>query len=195
VTTSKWGCPKCGHVQLAPKRPRRNDLRRYCVPCSVQTQRLVERVNPSRQKKAAHAKEMAKLRRRKRYRWGPKSPLEYYLIGGRLGSLHIEGRAVRVRTTKGPGPVLLSPSHVTLRKGPWADKFDGQAQEIVAAAMIRAEIRSHKHGVTARVYMRDYVRAKLGVRPQLESLAKASAEVASLLRSRAAVHLIASGHE
>ena len=41
---SRWKCPTCGHGLLAPTRPRRNDVRRYCLPCSSKAGVLVERV-------------------------------------------------------------------------------------------------------------------------------------------------------
>lgn len=43
----RWRCPKCGSGCLAPKTPRRDDLRKYCLDCSKKTGRLVERVLPS----------------------------------------------------------------------------------------------------------------------------------------------------
>lgn len=43
----RWVCPECGASKLAPVRPRRDDVRRYCLPCSEQTGRLVERSAPS----------------------------------------------------------------------------------------------------------------------------------------------------
>ena len=44
---ARWKCPTCGHGLLAPTRPRRNDVRRYCLPCSSKAGVLVERVAPA----------------------------------------------------------------------------------------------------------------------------------------------------
>lgn len=44
---ARWKCPACGHGLLAPTRPRRNDVRRYCLPCSSKAGVLVERVAPA----------------------------------------------------------------------------------------------------------------------------------------------------
>lgn len=44
---SRWKCPTCDHGLLAPTRPRRNDIRRYCLPCSSKAGVLVERVAPA----------------------------------------------------------------------------------------------------------------------------------------------------
>lgn len=46
----RWRCPHCEHGLLAPSRPRKNDVRRYCLPCSAQHGRLVERIAPSLEK-------------------------------------------------------------------------------------------------------------------------------------------------
>ena len=47
----RWKCPICDDGLLAPTRPRRNDVRRYCLPCSTKSGRLVDRVAPSLEKK------------------------------------------------------------------------------------------------------------------------------------------------
>ena len=47
----RWTCTKCGSTKLAPTRPRRDDVRRYCLSCSESTGRLVERVAPALERK------------------------------------------------------------------------------------------------------------------------------------------------
>jgi len=47
MTQTRWKCPTCGHGLLAPTRPRLNDVRRYCLPCSSKAGVLVERVAPA----------------------------------------------------------------------------------------------------------------------------------------------------
>jgi hypothetical protein len=47
----RWKCPICDDGLLAPTRPRRNDVRRYCLPCSTKSGRLVDRFAPSLEKK------------------------------------------------------------------------------------------------------------------------------------------------
>lgn len=56
----RWKCEICGSGLLAPSRPRKNDVRRYCLPCSSKTGRLVERVAPSLEKQREAKKEVAK---------------------------------------------------------------------------------------------------------------------------------------
>jgi len=47
----RWKCEICDNGLLAPMKPRKNDVRRYCLPCSAKTGKLVERVAPSLEKK------------------------------------------------------------------------------------------------------------------------------------------------
>lgn len=49
----RWTCPRCSTGRLAPSRPRRDDVRRYCLPCSEATGRLVERVCPANERERA----------------------------------------------------------------------------------------------------------------------------------------------
>ena len=48
----RWKCEQCDHGLLAPSRPRKNDVRRYCLTCSAKRGILVERVAPALQKKS-----------------------------------------------------------------------------------------------------------------------------------------------
>ena len=49
----RWKCPTCDNGVLAPSRPRMNDIRRYCLPCSKKAGVLVERVAPALEKQRA----------------------------------------------------------------------------------------------------------------------------------------------
>lgn len=53
----RWVCPSCGSGVNAPERPRRDDVRRYCLDCSAETGRLVERTCPALEKKRQTARE------------------------------------------------------------------------------------------------------------------------------------------
>lgn len=63
----RWKCAICDHGLLAPTKPRKNDVRRYCLPCSSKTGKLVERIAPSLEKKreqrSAVIKEQNKVKR------------------------------------------------------------------------------------------------------------------------------------
>ena len=64
-----WECPNGCPAVRAPGRPRKDDVRRFCLPCSAKTGRLVERSAPSLEKqraaKAQAAAEKRKARERK----------------------------------------------------------------------------------------------------------------------------------
>ena len=51
-----WRCPDCGNQKRAPGKPRRNDVRRFCLPCSQRTGYMVERVCPTLEKKRTKVK-------------------------------------------------------------------------------------------------------------------------------------------
>jgi hypothetical protein len=55
MTARRWVCPKCNEGVLAPARPRRDDVRRYCLSCSARTGRLVVRICPARELARANA--------------------------------------------------------------------------------------------------------------------------------------------
>ena len=46
----RWKCPECDSGVLAPGKPRRNDVRRYCLDCSHAVGVLVERICPALEK-------------------------------------------------------------------------------------------------------------------------------------------------
>ena len=46
----RWKCEVCDSGLLAPTKPRMNDVRRYCLPCSSKTGKLVQRVAPTLEK-------------------------------------------------------------------------------------------------------------------------------------------------
>jgi len=63
----RWKCEKCDDGLLAPTRPRKNDVRRYCLPCSAKSGKLVDRVAPSlekqREKRTAIVQQKQKAKR------------------------------------------------------------------------------------------------------------------------------------
>jgi hypothetical protein len=49
----RWVCPHCGGGVNGVERPRKDDVRRYCLDCSVDTGRLVERTCPALERQRA----------------------------------------------------------------------------------------------------------------------------------------------
>ncbi len=67
---ARWECPNGKHpAVLAPTKPRKDDIRRYCLPCSEAKGRLVTRVAPrletARSEALARRKEASKAARSK----------------------------------------------------------------------------------------------------------------------------------
>jgi len=64
---ARWKCPQCEDGLLAPTRPRKDDVRRYCLPCSSAKGRLVERIAPAlearRELRAASTREKVRQKR------------------------------------------------------------------------------------------------------------------------------------
>lgn len=54
----RYVCPReCGNNLLAPNRMASDDVRRFCLPCSEETGKLVERICPARERKKARKAE------------------------------------------------------------------------------------------------------------------------------------------
>ena len=49
----RWVCPRCQAGTNGPERPRKDDVRRWCLTCSAETGRLVERTSPALERKRA----------------------------------------------------------------------------------------------------------------------------------------------
>lgn len=67
----RWVCPRCETGKLAPSKPRLDDTRRYCLPCSDKTGRLVKRACPTIEAKkearqTAQAERAARVRAKQR---------------------------------------------------------------------------------------------------------------------------------
>jgi hypothetical protein len=60
----RWVCPRCRRGKLAPERPRADDARAYCLPCSTKAQdhRLVRLVCPARERARVQTAAQQKLR-------------------------------------------------------------------------------------------------------------------------------------
>ena len=127
----RWKCPECGDGCLAPERPRTNDVRRYCLPCSEESGRLVERVCPALEKERAaryqrQQERQAKKREKERKKWtinGVRLDLELKKISkaaglGRVPKLTIHrSRDPWARRTAGHYKPWNGSIHVTIKEG------------------------------------------------------------------------------
>lgn len=79
----RWFCPSDKHPSvIGPTKPRRDDIRRFCLPCSVETGKLVPRIARALEAKREKAEEKrkestkaARMRKRQQIR-------KYYTIDG-----------------------------------------------------------------------------------------------------------------
>lgn len=62
----RWSCPQCNDGLLAPARPRADDVRRFCLPCSAETGRLVRRVCAALERQREHAQAAARAKRHRK---------------------------------------------------------------------------------------------------------------------------------
>lgn len=60
----RWKCERCGDGLLAPSKPRRDDVRRYCLPCSSETGKLVERIAPALEQHRARRVEISRQKKK-----------------------------------------------------------------------------------------------------------------------------------
>ena len=74
-----WLCPDAKHSGTrAPSRPRKDDIRRYCLECSVASGRLTERVSP----RLKAQREKAAVRNAQRRAKTKQSGRSYYMVDG-----------------------------------------------------------------------------------------------------------------
>lgn len=78
----KWHCPRCGNWRRAPSRPRRDDSRRYCLTCSGETGRLVERTCPSLEAERDRREEARKTAKVRRSEWERSRFEERHIVDG-----------------------------------------------------------------------------------------------------------------
>jgi ribosomal protein L44E len=202
---ARWKCPTCSAGNLAPRRPRRDDVRKYCLPCSEKTGRLVEKVCAALEGKREVAKQKQRAKQKKeRAILGFKKPMDYYDIAGINVRVWLDMKGIGsniellVRETKRPGPIKIKHIEgwlyvVTIRKGDWVTRADVEAQLALASAKVnwlRVNTTTPLTSPKALEYMRNICSHHLGVRPRLNAPAKAEIEVANMLRKLRAVETL-----
>lgn len=79
---ARWLCPECGGGVLAPRAPRRDDVRRYCLACSAATGRLVQRVAPALERRRAQRQESRTAKRRAEQQRAREREAAAYTVAG-----------------------------------------------------------------------------------------------------------------
>lgn len=114
----RWVCPNgCGGV-LAPSRPRRNDVRRYCLACSERTGKLVERISPALEAERKRKAEAAKAKRERKAETAKRNEEAYWTVrtvdaAGKEINVHVERelRAIARRAGFGLRTVTIKRRH------------------------------------------------------------------------------------
>jgi hypothetical protein len=189
VKMIRWACPNGCPGVLGPSRPRRDDVRRYCLKCSEDSGRLVERVAPVIERRRQSAKERAKRKRalapRKRVTTfglngaGRLEPVEWLWPWSSMPA------PVDVRYSSKPRRPIIGDEEIIFYEYPEMDFHDMRAAVVVAG--LRHHVRDRGDCVAARAHVRTNVETGLGVRPTLNGgIDDAQREVAALLRAKAA---------
>jgi hypothetical protein len=105
-----WRCPLCTNQVRGPERPRRDDVRRYCLDCSKETGRLVERLCPSLDRERA----VRAGRQEQRARAQAERKRQAELDRRRVGGIDLQGELVRLCRL----PVFDGPSGSLAKRPP-----------------------------------------------------------------------------
>lgn len=203
---TRWNCPNgCGGV-LAPTRPRKDDVRRYCLDCSKRTGRLVERVSPALERKRTvrveRSRAKAQIKAKTKRASAPQADLvTRFRCGADAFGLiadmwNVSKRWPRVEVRRSTGPRAPHRDHtgiLVLYDHDGCDRYD-------AKAMIFAAFMTLVYGcgdtTRGKVRVRSAAERGLKVRPHLdEPISDAWREIAGLLRAQAAAEKLGHDHD
>lgn len=199
----RWECPNGLHSGvLAPSKPRRDDVRRYCLDCSTKSGRLTERVSPKLAGKREAAAERVKLKAAAR-REKARTTLTQADVPCRFASIRpghcmlatdmtlfrwhshpifCVKRVTKPRRTRieiRPGRL---PAIITIYDSDF-DAYDARGHVIIA------ELSWAGRHLPSEVRRKGFIAAKIertvGVRPRLLDMSKAGYELGELLRRKA----------
>lgn len=117
----RWVCPECGSGVNAPERPRRNDVRRFCLSCSGRVGVLVERSCPALEKRRvaaadkrrARAARQSEMRRERRVARTERARARYIVAG--IDVRKLVRQCWHALAGCGEGPELRWPEPPTIR--------------------------------------------------------------------------------
>lgn len=200
-----WKCPNgCSSVH-GPSRPRKNDVRRYCLTCSARTGRLVERTSPTLDLRRSMKSERRKLKRqRSDERHVANETLRFTIDGVDLRAELDKLWASRaVRELRAKTPHLTKPtmrirrvsrrprsrvgvawpweSRIQITNYPGIDRHD--AIETLAHEVAHCLTPGDHHGVAWKTVYRNLCSEIYGVRPKVDVIWHS--EVSKALRERA----------
>ena len=193
----RWACPNGCPAVLAPSRPRRDDVARYCLPCSAARGRLVLRLAPALEAKRAAKVAAAKMKKAARAERAAERETAYYTVHGvdlreelkKLWALPIarELRAklytlhrtaprgqppklvVRTRSTSGGryGVAWWQRHEILINRIPGQDAFD--VRDTLAHEVAHILTPRARHGIAWKTAFRLLCEQAYGVRPRVEN--------------------------
>lgn len=199
----RWVCPNDDNHEgkLAPSRPRKDDIRRYCLVCSEKTGRLVERVAPRLEAKREKAKAKTRVKAAKRRVKATARLAQVDLPTRFVNAAEFATRMtiytlrrnvlLEVRPVDAPRATRIK-QHIHGSKINLITIYDHGGDKYTARAQtIMAEMRWYARNIQGDVPWRNYIRQLLektvGIRPRFDDAGKADAgkaeqEVEELLR-------------
>ena len=188
----RWACPNGCPAVLAPSRLRRDDVARYCLPCSAKRGRLVLRLAPALEAKRAAKVAATKAKKVVRAERTAERETSYHTVHGvdlreelkklwshpiarelraKLHPLHRvtpPKLVVRNRSTRGRYGVAYWQDHkILINRIPGQDAYnvrDTLAHEVAHILTPRA-----RHGIAWKTAFRLLCEQAYGVRPRVEN--------------------------
>ena len=195
----RWSCPNGCPAVLGPSKPRRNASVRYCLTCSADSPRLVERTAPAlERKREARAQKLVVIKQARKERHAERLAA-YYTVSG--VNLLVEMRAaLKAPVFKGmkePDLVVRNRSGIGVYGRAWYhrhqilvnripgltanDVRDTLLHELAHLCTGRTSRREH-HGVAWKSNFRLACEQFLGVRPRVHT--RFGGEVEKMLEER-----------
>ena len=201
-----WHCPNGCAAVRGPDKPRKENICRYCMPCSSKAGKIVARLNPSLEKKRQERRKKANEKAqdkaaRKRAHRVQTDVLDHFRCGETavriLNRIRSKVRVyepipvVEVRKSQKRRNPRFDARGIIFYDFPGCDQHDATAMVTVAVARRSVPHEEPINGLKVRI--RWYTENALGVRPRLNRLVDADLEVADLLRAKHTVAKLAAG--
>ena len=191
----RWACPNGCSAVLGSLRPRRDDVARYCLPCSAKRGRLVLRIAPALEAKRAAKVSSGKTKKAARAARAAERETAYYTVHGvdlreelkKLWSLPI-ARELRAKLDPNeidrtaPPNLLVRTRHlganrmgvawwhrheILINRIPGQDAFD--VRDTLAHEVAHILTPRARHGIAWKTAFRLLCEQAYGVRPRVEN--------------------------
>ncbi len=204
IKMHRWLCPNdAAHAaKLAPSRPRKDDVRRYCLVCSEKSGRLVERIVPQLESRREAARERSAKKAAKRRAAMPRFFCTAFTCGLRAADaalLHA-GTGIQwdVRNSSKPRAPRIDVDKrvITVYDHTGCDKYDARAIVVLAELLLLDKLSTTGPnacvlGKGSKLPTRTFIRARLkntiGIEPAITGpIAQTWKQISWELRAKAA---------